>query len=345
MGHLHRFFARNATRIWEVETRVMRRLGWVRPPAAVQWITTSACELECPHCYSHAGSRAEGELTTDEAKRFVVDELVAMGCPQLVLAGGEPLLRRDFAEIVAYCASRGVGWSLHTHGRLVRRQLDVFRRYPPKMVAVSIDGPEAFHDGFRGRAGTYAEAMAAIRALSEIPGVEVIVGTTVTRRNADLLADLQPAVMASGAHGWGLHLFAPEGRGAEHRALVPTPAQLRRVAAFARRRRGSVHVELDNEWGSAGPDDAFYRDDPFLCGAGRFTCVVSVTGEVVPCTTTDVAESEGNVRERPLSALWAAGFGRFRSAGDAQCSDGGDCWLQVRNDNSCRISAFAPVSP
>ena len=34
------------------------------------------------------------------------------------------------------------------------------------------------------------------------------------------------------------------------------------------------------EQGSAGDEDYFYRDDPFLCGAGRIACVVSATGEV-----------------------------------------------------------------
>ncbi|MCY1006814.1 SPASM domain-containing protein [Nannocystis pusilla] len=165
-------------------------------------------------------------------------------------------------------------------------------------------------------------------------------GTTVTRENADRLADLFPIVAASGADSWGLHLFAPEGRGAEHTALCPTPEQLRRVAAFARRKRGLFHVELCNEWGSAGADDRFYRDQPFLCGAGRISCVVGATGEVLPCTTTDLRESEGNVRDRLLRDIWTRGFTRFRSAGHRECSDGHECWLQARNGNPCREQAF-----
>ncbi len=103
-------------------------------------------------------------------------------------------------------------------------------------------------------------------------------------------------------------------------------------------------MELDNEWGSAGSEDCFYRDDTFVCGAGRFGCVVSATGEVMPCTTTDLAESEGNIRDMPLSRVWAEGFARFRSQGDALRSDCGDCWLQTRNGVSCRGAAFQGAS-
>lgn len=324
----------------------MREAGTFRPPAAVQWIATRACDLTCDHCYTDAGPRHAGELTTDEALALV-DAIADMGAAQLVIAGGEPLLRKDLDRIVARAAERGLPWALHTHGGLVRRRPELFRDAPPAMVAVSLDGPEAVHDRFRGREGSYRDALAAIRYLvdeTECPAV--VAGTVVNRLNADLLADMEADVRASGATSWGLHLFAPEGRGAAHTALCPTPGQLQRAAAFARRKRASLHVELDNEWGSAGVLDPFYRDHPFLCGAGRFTCVVGVDGAIVPCTTTDPGEAEGNVRTHALAEVWRTGFGRFRGDGtDATCADGADCWLQTRNGHSVRADAFGIVNP
>jgi radical SAM protein with 4Fe4S-binding SPASM domain len=340
MGLLHRLYARAAPEVWETETRLLHALRLVRRPVAVQWIATAMCDLRCPHCYSGAGKRAEGELTTEEALRLVVDELVALGKPTFVIAGGELLLRRDIAEIVAYARAQGLEWAMHTHGGHVPKFRALFERHPPTLAAISLDGEQRQHDLFRGRQGSHAAALMAIRTLKECGCPEVVAGTTVTRENADRLADLFPIVATSGADSWGLHLFAPEGRGAEHTALCPTPEQLRRVAAFARRKRGLFHVELCNEWGSAGADDRFYRDQPFLCGAGRISCVVGATGEVLPCTTTDLRESEGNVRDRPLREIWTRGFKRFRAAGHRECSDGHECWLQARNGNPCREQAF-----
>jgi radical SAM protein with 4Fe4S-binding SPASM domain len=336
MGILHRLFGRHARAVWQAERRLLHRLGYVHPPEAVQWISTSACDLSCPHCYSHAGRKSRGELTTAEAKQLLIDELVKLERPTFVIAGGEALLRRDFGELVAHAADRQVPWALHTHGGRVEHLFDVFERYPPVMAAVSLDGPRAYHDRFRGRAGSFDAALAAIRALKRAGCPEVVAGTTLTRDNADLLADLLPVVLGSGADSWGFHLMTPEGRAGAHRDLLPTLRQLRRAAAFGRRMRAVFHVELDNEWGSAGADDCFYRDDPFVCGAGRHACVVSATGEVMPCTTTDAAESQGNVRDRPLSEIWAAGFRAFRQDGDRVRSDCNDCWLQTRHGHSCR---------
>jgi radical SAM protein with 4Fe4S-binding SPASM domain len=340
MGLLHRLFNRNASAVWQVEARLLHKLGMARPPEAVQWISTAACDLTCPHCYSHAGKKAHGELTTEEARTLILDELVRLGRPTLVIAGGETLLRRDFPEIIAHAKARRIPWAIHTHGGRVEALFEVFRDYPPVMAAISLDGPREYHDAFRGREGSFDAALRAIVALRDAGVPEVVAGTTINRDNADLLADMLGVVLGSGAHSWGFHLMTPEGRAGAHRDLLATPAQLRRVASFGRQLRSLFHVELDNEWGSAGDEDCFYRDDSFHCGAGRASCVVSATGEVMPCTTTDHSESAGNVREKPLSDIWAAGFAAFRTPGDELRSDCNDCWLMTRHGHSCRPAFF-----
>jgi len=344
MSFLHRLFGSRTAAVWEAETRLMHRLGLVRPPQAVQWISTSRCDLKCPHCYSHAGAPECNELTTAEAKELIIDEMVALssgdGPPTLVIAGGETLLRRDLGEVVAYAHQRGVPWAIHTHGGAVERNIDIFRDHTPVMAAVSVDGPREYHDRFRGRVGSYDAAMRAVAALKDAGVGEVVIGTTINRNNADLLAEMIPQVLGSGADSWGFHLMTPEGRAGEHPELLPTAAQLRRVASLGRRLRSIFHVELDNEWGSAGDDDCFYRDAPFVCGAGRISCVVSATGELMACTTTDHDESAGNVREIPLSKLWAQGFNAFRGKKDPLRGDMYDCWLNTRHGRSCRKAAF-----
>jgi len=346
VGILQRFTERpvhvgTATTLWQTETALFHACALARPPVAVQWIATSACDLHCPHCYSAAGRRAPDELTTEEARTGIIDELARLGAPTLVFAGGEMSLRRDMPELIDHAIGKGVPYAIHTHGAHVERLREVFARHPPSLAAISLDGDEVAHDRFRGRAGSYAAALRAIRMLRELGCPEIVVGTTVTRDNADHLAALYPIVVESGAHTWGLHLFAPEGRGAEHLALLPTAPQLRRVVELARRRRTTFHVELCNEWGSAGADDVYLRDQPFACGAGRISFVIASNGDVMPCTTTDPREREGNIRERRLGDIWAQGFGRFRRPGDDPTLDPRECWLQTRNGVEIRRDAFA----
>lgn len=344
MGHLHRFF-RDRAAVLSTELRLLRRFGRVPPPTAVQWLATAACDLACPHCYTNAGKRHQDELTLEEAEQHLLAELIPLGRPTLVLAGGEAPLRKDFEAIVTSAAGMRIPWALHTHGAHVLRAEAVFTRHPPVMVAVSVDGPRELHDRFRGRAGSFDDAVAAIRFLVSSGVPEVVAGMTITRENADRIPEVLSTVIDSGAHGLGLHLLTPEGRGDAIRHLVPSPGQLRRVAALARRLRGFMCVELDNEWGSAGALDPLYRDDAFVCGAGRWSCVVTPTGDVMPCTTLDPSESQGNIRTRRLSEIWAGGFAAFRTEQDPLRGACDDCWLQTRHGNSCRASALEDLLP
>lgn len=345
MGILGRLLAAGRPRLFEVERRIAGRLGVPLPPVAVQWITTRACDLACDHCYSEAGRRLDGELDAAEAGSLILDEMVKLGSPMLVLAGGEPLLRDDLSIVLERAASLGIAWSMHTHGGWVLRRRAWFEAHPPAMVAVSLDGPRELHDRIRGRVGSFDRALEAIRMLRDLGVREVIAGTTVRRDNADHLGDLEPIVRESGAHGWGLHLVTPEGRAGSRAELRPTAGQIRRTARLAHVLRARFKVDLDNEWGSAGRLDPLYRDGDFFCGAGRSTCVVGATGEVFPCTTTDLKESAGNIRHRSLVDIWNQGFAAFRGPEDPLRGDCRDCWLQTRHGSSCRVDAFAPSAP
>ena len=137
--------------------------------------------------------------------------------------------------------------------------------------------------------------------------------------------------------------FAEQCEAAGLAFVGPTPDQIRRAVAFARKARAFLRVELDNEWGSAGPRDALYRDASFYCGAGRVSCVVSASGELMPCTTTDVDESAGSIRNERLSRLWTKGFSSFRRQHQDTDRDPRDCWLQTRHGCSCRPSAFGDL--
>jgi hypothetical protein len=158
---------RPITEIWETEHRLLHALGRARPPAAVQWMVTRSCDLHCGHCYAEAGHKTRDELSTNDAKRLVIDATADMGCPLLVLAGGELWLRRDIEELIEHAVARGLEWAMHTHGGHVPKHRELLRRHPPALAAISLDGDRELHDGFRGKTGSHAAALAAVSVLRE----------------------------------------------------------------------------------------------------------------------------------------------------------------------------------
>ena len=80
--------------------------------------TTRQCDQGCPNCMTRRTTPpARAELSTDEAKRLVLDELKAI-CPKgaVSFSGGEILQRADHLELIAHNAQNGLYTFVNTSG-------------------------------------------------------------------------------------------------------------------------------------------------------------------------------------------------------------------------------------
>jgi Fe-coproporphyrin III synthase len=151
----------------------------------VVWNATRRCNLRCIHCYSHSlDKNYQGEMSTDEAKRFI-DGLADFGVPVLLFSGGEPLLRHDLFELIGYTRDKGIRAVISTNGTLITPEV------APKLadaglsyVGVSLDGLKPVHDRFRGVDGSFENALSGIRACREA-GVKVGLRFTINKVNVD----------------------------------------------------------------------------------------------------------------------------------------------------------------
>ncbi len=108
---------------------------------------TFRCNLRCSHCYCNLpagdGEVRKSELTTQEVSR-ILDEITQAGCFNLLLTGGEPLLREDFREIYVHAKRKGLLITLFTNATLITQDLaDLFGEYPPFLVDITLYGATA----------------------------------------------------------------------------------------------------------------------------------------------------------------------------------------------------------
>lgn len=108
---------------------------------------THQCNLKCVHCYlgdkSSIGQSHDKELTTDQWIGLM-DDITEAGCLYLVFTGGEPLLRKDFAEIYSHAKTNGLLVTVFTNGTLISdRILELFEDLPPNAVEISLYGATA----------------------------------------------------------------------------------------------------------------------------------------------------------------------------------------------------------
>ncbi|MGE4271714.1 MAG: putative heme d1 biosynthesis radical SAM protein NirJ1 [Desulfitobacterium sp.] len=130
----------------------------------VVWNSTRTCNLKCVHCYMESDAQKyQGELTTEEAKRFI-DDLADFRVPVLLFSGGEPLIRPDFFELAEYAAAKGIRPTLSTNGTLITREVaQRIKNIGVGYVGISLDGLREVNDQFRGKAGAFQAAMEGIQ--------------------------------------------------------------------------------------------------------------------------------------------------------------------------------------
>ena len=71
-------------------------------PHHAQWLVTRKCNYRCLGCNVWK-EQDKNELSTEEIKKGL-DILKKIGIVELVLSGGDPLLRDDIGEIVEYAS-------------------------------------------------------------------------------------------------------------------------------------------------------------------------------------------------------------------------------------------------
>src|SRR5213080_1261435 len=84
-------------------------------PYALLAELTYRCPLHCPYCSNPTRARNDHQLTTDEWKR-VIREAATLGVLQIGFSGGEPLVRRDLADLVRAAREANLYTNLITSG-------------------------------------------------------------------------------------------------------------------------------------------------------------------------------------------------------------------------------------
>lgn len=122
----------------------------------VTWKVTRFCNLSCGNCTSSTDSDLHGaELNTNEGMALIED-LARFGVSGLHLVGGEPLLRSDIFELIAYASQLGMQTSLHTNGTLLTlANGERLRGAGLKNVSILLEGVGRGVDRHRRAPGAY----------------------------------------------------------------------------------------------------------------------------------------------------------------------------------------------
>jgi len=255
------------------------------------------------------------------------------------LGGGEPMIRKDFFEILDYANAHHVGVKFSTNGSYI--DAEKARRLASMDyldVQISIDGADAdVNDAVRG-SGSFAAARQAMEHLRDADFGPFKISIVVTRHNVDQLDEFKAIADSYGAQ-LRVTRLRPSGRGADSwDELHPTNDQQRQLYFWLKDRPEVL------------TGDSFFHLSAFgealpglnLCGAGRVVCLIDPVGDVYACPF--VIHDEflaGNVRdEGGFTAVWR-GSDLFRSLREPSSPGAcGSCGSYDACQGGCMASKF-----
>ncbi len=249
-----------------------------------------ACNLRCSYCYAGSKfSRVMGLELAEQALRLGFGH----PCPrlQVLLFGGEPLLRPDLVDAIALRAralageyGKSMRLVLTTNGTLLDDARVALLQHHQVALAVSVDGDRQAHDSARrfadGRSSWEAACAGARRALAALPRVESI--SVVHPGNVRRLLSSFDALVEVGFRRLAFNLdYSASWTEADLEAYAAgLEAVGERVAALLDSGRDTVVSPLHTKWISRlksglGPEDR--------CAFGCGELAVAPSGNLYPC--------------------------------------------------------------
>ena len=294
---------------------------------------TMNCNEHCKHCGSSCGDEVIPDLLSTDEYFSILDQIKQdFGTKgfMLCITGGEPLLRKDFFEIMGYAHKLGFSWGMTTNGTLIDKETaHRLRTAGMKTVSVSIDGLEQTHNEFRRTKNGYTRAMEGINNLINEGGFRHIQVTTVVTHESigelDALFDIFDKIDID---SWRVINLEPIGRANLYPELLLTKEDYRKLFSFIKDKRQNGYPVCYGCSHFLGTSmEAELRDWYFICNAGIYTASIMANGDIAACLDIERRPEliQGNIRKDRFKDVWLNRFAPYRDPSFRSCDMCNNC--------------------
>jgi MoaA/NifB/PqqE/SkfB family radical SAM enzyme len=271
--------------------------------------------MKCEHCFYWRSLNGKDDLTKED----LFDLSRSLGkVENLNLSGGEPFIRKDFAEICRqFIQNNGVRqiyvptngyfteWTIKAiTDTLKETSLDLF------VVELSLDGMPEFHDTFRVAKDAFKKAMQTYDALAELqaqdPRLRIHAISTATDRNMDEIRNLTTYLFDRCPKMDHHNLAIIRGDRKDPTLTGPSLQQYEDLYRYIRqlwapREEGRYGAIVEPMLQDTKVRTINSETQVVPCRAGVLSAVVYANGDVSVC---EIHEPLGNLREKSFSEIW-----------------------------------------
>jgi len=167
-------------------------------PDKIPFEVTIRCNCRCEMCRYYSDNSPEpdlSEMSTAQVKASLIKfkKFYAKNNKKLKigLTGGEPLIRSDIKEIIAFMKKEGIQYDIVTNLSLASKDIiDFLKTNPPFAIDVSIDGVGETHNKIR-RAKIFDKVKENLLYIKKsLPKIPLQIDCTITNTNHNKLAEM-----------------------------------------------------------------------------------------------------------------------------------------------------------
>ncbi len=309
-------------------------------PLRMDMALTFRCQNNCIHCYA-GGPHETPELSTAEWKE-VIDRLSNIGIFILTFTGGEPTLRDDLPDLLAYAQNKGIVTGLITNGRRLKDKayVDTLEKSGLDFVQVTLESHKpAIHDKMTTLNGSWKETVTGIRNAAATT-LYVTTNTTLSKHNASSFLDTVDFIKSLDVDAFGCNSLIYSGKADQVKQdFALTVGELNDLLPKVRNKANLLGLKF--LWYTP---TQYCQFDPVQHGLGVKSCTAALinmcvgsNGDVYPCQS--YFESLGNILKVPWESIWnhpTAQKIRSRAYVEDKCKDcpqlqvcGGGCPLEL----------------
>ncbi len=297
---------------------------------------TNACNLKCKHCFMLSGKKLENELTLEDWMKVLIS-FKENGGEFVTFSGGEPLMFKNFPQIISHAHDLGLKSTVLSNGLLWSDKL--IHELAPFIdeIQFSLDGVDEETNSVVRGSGHFEKVVDTIVKFANV-GVKTSVATTFTYDNLNEstqtryknLVDLIKEKTSGKDVFFKLSKKLLPGRDVHF-----TAEENEKYSAIIKDIEKHVDENADYENFLAGHTANLVAIN---CGLGGIS--VSSDGNVYFCNRINEMESFGNVTEKPMSFFMEKGKEIHLATSVENVIPCKDCELRYICDGGCRIDDF-----
>jgi len=277
-------------------------------PVISEIALTYHCQNKCVFCYASSPERGNdaGQMATEEVKEVLKIIYDIAKVPTVSFTGGEPTLRIDLLEIVAFAKSLGLRTNLITNGIICGTT-----NLPKQLKEAGLDSAQVslessipeVHDKVVGNTGAFENTVLGVKKLQS-EGIHTHINTTICKDNINTI-NLLPKFAKNelGLEYQSMNMVIRTGHACDH----PDEIGYKEVAqALPSLNRVCHDAGIKLVWYSPMPYCIF---NTMACGIGGTTCAacdgllsIAPDGSVLPCSS--FQDGLGNILSKPFKEIW-----------------------------------------